>query len=81
MNLYNFLKQKKEVVNTLVMGGFISAHIIRDVEIYEYFLDNNDAYNNSRSQFYTDAGIKFRVSEKTIKRAVDKMMSDVNVNV
>ena len=81
MNLYSFIKLKKEVINTLVMSGFISAHIIRDIEIYEYFLDNNDAYNNSRSQFYTDAGIKFRVSEKTVKRAVDKMMSDVNVNV
>ena len=81
MNLYNFLKQKKEVVNTLVLGGFVSAHIIRDIEIYEYFLDNNDAYNNSRSQFYTDAGIEFKVSEKTIKRALDKMTSDVNVNV
>lgn len=81
MNLYNFLKQKKEVINTLVLGGFISAHIIRDVEIYEYFLDNIDAYNNSRSQFYTDAGIEFKVSEKTVKRAVDKMMSGVSVDV
>lgn len=80
MNVYSFIKKKKQEIDLLVKNGFISAHIIRDLEIYEYFLDNINAYNSSRSQFYVNAGIEFKVSEKTIKRALDRMMSSVFEN-
>jgi len=79
LELVEILKNTKGVkkdctlYSELVKNGFIPLSINCSLEIYEYFnirMIVNQEFSDCKSRSYSDAADKFKVSDRTIQRAV-----------
>lgn len=71
MTTFEYLNKNAVKIKELVLAGFISPHVLRDVMIYESYLRSK--YNTHKAQNITNLSLDYMVSEKTVRRALNNM--------
>ena len=75
MNRYQLLKDNEDTIFQFVKSGIMSYQIIRDIEIYERYLEL-DEYSNQMK--YILLSEEFELGVKRIEQIIYQMMKQVN---
>jgi hypothetical protein len=63
---------ERNELKPLVLNGFCSSSTLRDMEIF-VFVTGLTKTGYPKEMAYFDASVQFRVSDRTVKRAVKKL--------
>jgi hypothetical protein len=70
VNRYQLLKQHEEIIYLFVKNGILSYQIIRDMEIYDSYLELDE---NIKELKYIELGEIYELSSKRIEQIIYQM--------
>jgi hypothetical protein len=75
MNKYELLTENKQLIYQFVKNGILSYLMIRDIEIYETYLNLND--NITKEIKYILLSDQYELSPDRIKQIIYQMQNDI----
>ena len=76
MTFYQYITENKVVVSTLYRCGVASGTIIRDYEIYSYYLDVLEL-GNTKSMAFSKSKEYFKISRKKMYLILERFTAQV----
>jgi hypothetical protein len=76
MNLHEYITENNKVVNTLFQSGVLSASVINNYAIYQFYLDSLEV-GNSKSMSIELTLYRFEISRKTIYNIINQYSEEV----
>jgi DNA polymerase III delta prime subunit len=77
MNRYQLLKDNEDTIYLFVKAGILSFRILRDIDIYESYLEHDEEIKNNQLKYILLAE-QYELAEKTIEQIVYSMQKDIN---
>jgi hypothetical protein len=74
MNKYELLTENKQLIYQFVKNGILSYLMIRDIEIYETYLNLNDNITKEIKYILSD---QYELSPDRIKQIIYQMQNDI----
>lgn len=71
---YELLKQNEEIIYQFIKNGIMSYQILRDLEIYQRFLELNEETNELKFWLIAD---EFELSKSRIEQIIMNMRKEI----